>query len=151
MDEEKENLFSNYNPKRIEEEWLDTIISENNTDGTDFYSIAIPPPNVTGNLHLGHALNSTIQDVLIKYNSLIGLNVRWTPGTDHAGIATQLLVEKALNNEGVDSSKLSNDQLIDKIWDWKQKNGNKILEQLKKLGLSCNWSKVKFTLDDDMT
>ena len=151
MDEEKENLFSNYNPERIEEKWLDTIISENNIDGTDFYSIAIPPPNVTGNLHLGHALNSTIQDVLIKYNSLIGLNVRWTPGTDHAGIATQLLVEKALNNEGVDSSKLSNDQLIEKIWDWKQKNGNKILEQLKKLGLSCNWSKVKFTLDDDMT
>ena len=100
---------------------------------------------------MGHALNSTIQDVLIKYNSLIGLNVRWTPGTDRAGIATQLLVEKALNNEGVDSSKLSNDQLIEKIWDWKQKNGNKILEQLKKLGLSCNWSKVKFTLDDDMT
>ena len=151
MDEEKDNLFSNYNPERIEEKWLDTIISENNIDGTDFYSIAIPPPNVTGNLHLGHALNSTIQDVLIKYNSLIGLNVRWTPGTDHAGIATQLLVEKALNNEGVDSSKLSNDQLIEKIWDWKQKNGNKILEQLKKLGLSCNWSKVKFTLDDDMT
>ena len=69
MDEEKEDLFSNYNPERIEEKWLDTIISENNIDGTDFYSIAIPPPNVTGNLHLGHALNSTIQDVLIKYNS----------------------------------------------------------------------------------
>ena len=151
MDEEKESLVNTYNPKRIEEKWLENIISENHIEGIDYYSIAIPPPNVTGNLHLGHALNSTIQDILIKYNSLIGLNVRWTPGTDHAGIATQLLVEKALAKEGVDSSKLSNEELINKIWDWKHNNGNEILEQLKKLGLSCNWSKVKFTLDDDMT
>ena len=151
MDEEKESLVNTYNPKRIEEKWLENIISENHIEGIDYYSIAIPPPNVTGNLHLGHALNSTIQDILIKYNSLIGLNVRWTPGTDHAGIATQLLVEKALAKEGVDSSKLSNEELINKIWDWKRNNGNEILEQLKKLGLSCNWSKVKFTLDDDMT
>jgi len=132
MDEEKESLVNTYNPKRIEEKWLENIISENHIEGIDYYSIAIPPPNVTGNLHLGHALNSTIQDILIKYNSLIGLNVRWTPGTDHAGIATQLLVEKALAKEGIDSSKLSSEELINKIWDWKHNNGNEILEQLKK-------------------
>ena len=119
----KQNLY-NYNPERIEES-IDTIISENNIDGTVYYCT---PSKCNWKPSLGTCFKFNNSGVLIKYNSLIGLNVR-TPGTDHAGIATQL-VEKALNNEGVDSSKLSNEQLIEKIWDWKQKNGNKILEQL---------------------
>ena len=105
-----------YNPKEIEKKWVDSIsISRDFDYSKKVFSLAIPPPNVTGSLHLGHALNSTVQDVLVKYYYLKGFNVQWTPGTDHAGIATQLLVEKSLSKKGLNLKELSNDELIEEI------------------------------------
>ena len=143
-----------YSPNNIEEKWYDywqdnNVFSPN--DDTDTYTIMIPPPNVTGNLHLGHALNTTIQDILVKYNLLSKIDTLWTPGTDHAGIATQLLVERFLNSKKIDTTTLSREQLLSHIWEWKNKNGNTILEQLKRLGLSCSWNDIKFTLDEDLS
>ena len=141
-----------YNHKDIEIKWIDKLSLSNDYNNTrNTFSLAIPPPNVTGNLHLGHALNSTIQDVLVKFHILKGDNVKWTPGTDHAGIATQLLVEKSLINKGKDPKSLSTDNLIDEIWKWKNENGDQIITQLKSLGLSCDWEDKKFTLDKDMS
>ena len=143
--------ISSYDFKEIEKKWSNSFSLPININSKEKFSIVLPPPNVTGNLHLGHALNSTIQDVLIKYHYLNGTRVRWTPGTDHAGIATQMLVEKSLAAEGIDSKNIDKSELIAKIWKWKDENGNKIIHQLKKLGLSCEWDKAKFTLDKDMS
>ena len=134
-----------YNPKEIERKWVDSIsISRDFDYSKKVFSLAIPPPNVTGSLHLGHALNSTVQDVLVKYYYLKGFNVQWTPGTDHAGIATQLLVEKSLSKKGLNLKELSNDELIEEIWKWKEINGDQIINQLRTLGLSCDWDEKKF-------
>ena len=141
-----------YNPKEIERKWVDSIsISRDFDYSKKVFSLAIPPPNVTGSLHLGHALNSTVQDVLVKYYYLKGFNIQWTPGTDHAGIATQLLVEKSLSKKGINLKELSNDELIKEIWKWKEINGDQIINQLRTLGLSCDWDEKKFTLDQDMS
>ena len=141
-----------YNPKEIEKKWVDSIsISRDFDYSKKVFSLAIPPPNVTGSLHLGHALNSTVQDVLVKYYYLKGFNIQWTPGTDHAGIATQLLVEKSLSKKGINLKELSNDELIKEIWKWKEINGDQIINQLRTLGLSCDWDEKKFTLDQDMS
>ena len=141
-----------YNPKEIEKKWVDSISIRRDFDySKKVFSLAIPPPNVTGSLHLGHALNSTVQDVLVKYYYLKGFNVQWTPGTDHAGIATQLLVEKSLSKKGINLKELSNDELIKEIWKWKEINGDQIINQLRTLGLSCDWDEKKFTLDQDMS
>ncbi len=151
----EKNTISNkpYSHKDIEPKWLDLITEykKTNSDSKNYFSVAIPPPNVTGNLHLGHALNTTIQDILVKYNLLSKIDTLWTPGTDHAGIATQLLVERFLNSKKIDTKTLSREQLLSHIWEWKNKNGNTILEQLKRLGLSCSWNDIKFTLDEDLS
>ena len=110
------------------------------------YVMIMPPPNITGRLHIGHALNNTIQDILIRYKRMQGYDVLWIPGTDHAGIATQTVVKKDLHEKGIDYQTLGRETFIERIWDWKNKYGNIILEQLKKLGISCNWEKTKFTL-----
>lgn len=115
------------------------------------YSIAIPPPNITGSLHLGHALNSTIQDIMSRYHRMDGKKVLWLPGTDHAGIATQNVVEKELAKQGLTRQQLGREKFIKKVWIWKEKYGNLILEQLKKLGCSCDWSRIRFTLDKEYT
>ena len=144
--------FKTYDSTEIEKKWIDSIsISKSFDDSKKVFSLAIPPPNVTGSLHLGHALNSTVQDILVKYYYLKGFNVHWTPGTDHAGIATQLLVEKSLSRKGINLKKLPNDELIKEIWKWKNTNGDQIINQLKTLGLSCDWDEKKFTLDEDMS
>ncbi len=113
------------------------------------YSIVIPPPNITGSLHMGHALNNTIQDILIRYYRMAGRKTLWLPGTDHAGIATQNVVEKELAKQGSNRHQLGREKFIEKVWQWKEKYGNLILEQLKKLGCSCDWSRLRFTLDKD--
>ncbi|MFH1582648.1 MAG: valine--tRNA ligase [bacterium] len=113
------------------------------------YSIVIPPPNVTGELHMGHALNVTIQDILIRKKRMQGFKTLWLPGTDHAGIATQNVVEKQLKKEGKTRFDLGREKFVEKVWEWKEKYGNLILNQLKKLGASCDWSRTKFTMDKE--
>ena len=152
MSESSNFQLERYSAKKLEDKWTNCIIESNSNSNSDkSYSISIPPPNVTGNLHLGHALNTTIQDIFIKFYSLKGLDTSWALGTDHAGIATQLLVEKSLVKKGIDSKALKRDELLSHIWKWKDENGEDILNQLKVLGLNCNWDNPKFTLDDDMS
>jgi len=122
------------------------------TDGAaDAYSIVIPPPNVTGSLHIGHALNNTLQDILARYHRMKGKAVLWLPGTDHAGIATQMVVERKLAAEGnISRRDLGRDAFIDKVWDWKAESGGTIVRQLRRLGASCDWSRERFTLDEGL-
>ena len=115
------------------------------------FSIVIPPPNVTGTLHMGHALNNSLQDVLIRYHRMNNFETLWQPGTDHAGIATQALVEKNLKSKNIDKNKLGREKFIKKVWDWKSEYGGKIINQLKKLGCSCDWSRNAFTMDDNLS
>ncbi len=115
------------------------------------FSIVIPPPNITGRLHMGHALNNSLQDVLVRFNRMKGLETLWQPGTDHAGIATQAIVEKNLVKEGFDKNKLGRENFIKKVWKWKEESGGIILDQLKKLGCSCDWSRTRFTMDKDLS
>ena len=112
------------------------------------YTIVIPPPNVTGELHIGHALNATIQDILIRQKRMQGYKTLWLPGTDHAGIATQNVVEKKLRKEGKSRFDLGREKFIEEVWKWKEEYGNKILNQFKKLGSSCDWSRIRFTMDE---
>ena len=103
------------------------------------FSVVIPPPNVTGRLHMGHALNNSLQDVLVRFYRMNGYETLWQPGTDHAGIATQAIVEKKLAEEGINKNDLGRDKFIKKVWEWKAESGDLILDQLKKLGCSCDW------------
>jgi len=115
------------------------------------FSIVIPPPNVTGSLHMGHALNNSIQDLLIRYHRMNNFETLWQPGTDHAGIATQALVERKLSTEGIDKNKIGRKKFIDKVWEWKRQYGDIIINQLKKLGCSCDWSRNAFTMDENLS
>jgi valyl-tRNA synthetase len=115
------------------------------------YSIVIPPPNITGILHMGHALNNTIQDILIRFNRMKGFEAEWMPGTDHAGIATQNVVEKKLAKEGVKRQDLGRDKFIEEVWRWRQNYGSTIIRQLKKLGCSCDWDRTRFTMDEGLS
>ena len=115
------------------------------------FSVVIPPPNVTGRLHMGHALNNSLQDVLVRFNRMKGYETLWQPGTDHAGIATQAVVEKNLEKEGKNKNNLGREKFIEKVWEWKEESGGIILDQLKKLGCSCDWSRTRFTMDKDLS
>jgi len=115
------------------------------------FSMVIPPPNVTGRLHMGHALNNSLQDVLVRFYRMKGYETLWQPGTDHAGIATQAIVEKNLAKEGLKKNDLGRERFIKKVWKWKDKSGGIILDQLKKLGCSCDWSRTRFTMDKDLS
>ena len=115
------------------------------------FSIVIPPPNITGSLHMGHALNNSIQDLLTRYHRMNNFETLWQPGTDHAGIATQALVEKKLEKEGVKKNDLSREKFIEKVWEWKNQYGDIIINQLKKLGCSCDWSRNSFTMDENLS
>ncbi|MDG1790214.1 MAG: valine--tRNA ligase [Flavobacteriaceae bacterium] len=144
----------NYSPN-MEDKWYDYWMKNNyfhsEVDEREPYSIVIPPPNVTGVLHMGHMLNNTIQDVLIRRARLNGKNACWVPGTDHASIATEAKVVAKLKEQGIDKNDLSRDEFLKHAWDWTHEYGGVILEQLKKLGCSCDWDRTKFTLDDDMS
>src|SRR3989449_1894517 len=144
-----------YEPQAVEEKWYDYWLKENFFTATPqsskpAYSIVIPPPNVTGMLHIGHVLNNTIQDVLARKARMDGKEVLWLPGTDHAGIATQTVVEKALKKQGVMKHRddLGREKFIEKVWEWKEKHGGIIIQQLKKLGCSCDWTRERFTMDE---
>ena len=115
------------------------------------FSIVIPPPNVTGRLHMGHALNNSLQDVLVRFYRMKGYETLWQPGTDHAGIATQAVVEKNLEKEGLNKNSLGRDEFIKRVWKWKEESGGIIIDQLKKIGCSCDWSRTRFTLDKDLS
>ena len=143
-----------YDPLLIENKWLvkwekEDFFKSDPNDETP-YTILIPPPNVTGILHMGHMLNNSIQDILIRKARLSGYNACWVPGTDHASIATEAKVVNKLNEMGIKKHELSRDEFIQHAWDWTNKHGGIILNQLKKIGCSCDWSKTKFTLDPDM-
>ncbi|MFI3298501.1 MAG: valine--tRNA ligase [Rikenellaceae bacterium] len=145
-----------YDPTAIEEKWYsdwvakDYFHSEVDASKTP-YTIVIPPPNVTGVLHMGHMLNNTIQDVLVRRARMRGFNACWVPGTDHASIATEAKVVQKLAAEGIEKSSLSRDEFLEHAWEWKEKHGGIILAQLRKLGASCDWRRTKFTMDDDMS
>ena len=144
-----------YNPKVVENKWLnkwkDQNLFKSVPDEREAYTIVIPPPNVTGILHMGHMLNNTIQDILIRRARLKGYNACWVPGTDHASIATEAKVVKMLREKGITKNDISRDDFLNHAWDWTDKHGGLILNQLKRIGCSCDWTRTKFTLDDDMS
>src|SRR5690348_3208467 len=115
------------------------------------YCIMIPPPNVTGSLHMGHALTFTVQDTLIRWRRMQGLDVLWQPGTDHAGIATQMVVERLLAEQGVDRRELGREKFIERVWQWKAESGGTITRQLRRLGASLDWPRERFTMDDGLS
>jgi len=141
-----------YEPHEVEQRWYQyweeqDLFSAAEKSSQKSYSIVIPPPNVTGVLHMGHALNNTLQDVLCRYRRLRGDNVLWMPGTDHAGIATQNVVEKKLASEGTNRYELGREKFIEAVWEWRKKYGGEIINQLKRLGASCDWKRERFTMD----
>ncbi|RAK24849.1 valyl-tRNA synthetase [Flavobacterium aquaticum] len=144
-----------FNAKEVEQKWYDYWMKNDyftsKPDHRTPYTIVIPPPNVTGVLHMGHMLNNTIQDVLIRRARLKGFNACWVPGTDHASIATEAKVVAKLKEEGINKNDLTREEFLKHAWEWTDKYGGTILEQLKQLGCSCDWSRTKFTMDDDMS
>ena len=138
--------------KKIYDFWENKkLFSPLKTKNNRKFSIVIPPPNVTGRLHMGHALNNSLQDVLIRFYRMNGYETLWQPGTDHAGIATQAVVEKNLSKEGINKNDLGREKFIEKVWEWKAESGDLIINQLKKLGCSCDWSRSRFTMDEDLS
>ncbi len=148
-------IASKYNPAETEDKWykywLDKGFFNSTPDEREPYTIVIPPPNVTGVLHMGHMLNNTIQDVLIRKARMQGKNACWVPGTDHASIATEARVVAMLKEKGINKSDLSREEFLKHAWEWKEKYGGIILDQLKKLGASCDWNRTRFTMEDDLS
>ncbi|MBN2401354.1 MAG: valine--tRNA ligase [Spirochaetes bacterium] len=149
-------LPSSYEPREVEKKWYSIWESENlfHADENEEkapYSIVIPPPNVTGILHIGHALNNTLQDILIRWQRMSGKSALWMPGTDHAGIATQNVVERLLASEGKTKHDLGREAFVKRVWEWKEHSGGQIVSQLKRLGASCDWERERFTLDEGLS
>ncbi len=148
-------LSSKYNPAEVEgkwyQYWLDNEFFKSTPDEREPYTIVIPPPNVTGVLHMGHMLNNTIQDVLVRRARMLGKNACWVPGTDHASIATEAKVVNKLKEEGINKEDLTREEFLKHAWEWTDKHGGIILEQLKKLGASCDWDRTRFTMEDDLS
>jgi valyl-tRNA synthetase len=151
-----ETLGKVYEPHQVEKKWYQVWLEKGyfRADGNSSnktFCIVIPPPNVTGSLHMGHALNNTLQDILIRYKRMCGYDTLWMPGTDHAGIATQNVVEKQLSSEGVSRKDLGRKKFIEQVWQWKGKYGGIIIQQLKRLGASCDWERERFTMDEGLS
>jgi len=145
-----------YEPQSVERRWYRTWEKENyfhadQNSSRPHYSIVIPPPNVTGVLHMGHALNNTLQDILVRWKRMSGCEALWMPGTDHAGIATQNVVEKQLDQQGQDRHAIGRAAFVDRVWEWREQSGGKIIEQLKRLGASCDWERERFTMDEGLS
>ncbi len=147
-----EELATKYDPRAVEDKWYDYWMAHrlfhSEPDAREPYTVVIPPPNVTGILHMGHMLNNTIQDILVRRARLMGKNALWVPGTDHAAIATEAKVVNKLAAEGIRKSDLTREEFLKHAWEWKEKHGGIILEQLKKLGASCDWERTSFTMDE---
>jgi valyl-tRNA synthetase len=149
-------LDKGYNPGDVEKKWYaywerEGLFAARETSEENGYAIVIPPPNVTGVLHMGHALNITLQDILCRYRRLCGDNVLWMPGTDHAGIATQNVVERKLAEEGTGRHQLGREKFIERVWQWREESGSAIINQLKRLGASCDWERERFTMDEGLS
>ena len=149
-------LEKDYDSRKTEEKWLARWLEQKAyhsepARGGKPYTIAIPPPNVTGILHMGHALNCTIQDILVRWRRMQGLNTIWIPGTDHAGIATQNVVERSLAAEKKTRNDLGRDAFIERVWQWKEQYGSTIINQLKRIGSSCDWQRERFTMDKGLS
>ena len=147
-------INNKYNPSEIEEKWYqewekNKIFSPTGTG--EPYCIMIPPPNVTGTLHMGHAFQVTLMDILCRYHRMLGNKTLWQAGTDHAGIATQLVVENRISSSGKNPKELSRKQFIDEVWKWKELSGNTIISQTKRLGSSADWSRNRFTMDEGLS
>jgi len=145
-----------YKPSEYEDKiykfWLKENLFHSEPDETKKpFTIVIPPPNVTDKLHIGHALNNTLQDILIRWKKLKGYNAEWLPGVDHAGIATQVKVEQMLYEKGIKREEIGREKFLEYVWDWKNKHGNEIIDQLKKLGSACDWDREHFTMDEDLS
>ncbi|WP_290093238.1 valine--tRNA ligase [uncultured Duncaniella sp.] len=147
-----EEIASKYDPRAVEDRWyaywMEHRLFHSEPDAREPFTIVIPPPNVTGILHMGHMLNNTIQDILVRRARLMGKNALWVPGTDHAAIATEAKVVNKLAQEGIRKSDLTREEFLKHAWEWKEKHGGIILEQLKKLGASCDWERTAFTMDE---
>lgn len=146
------DLPSVYSPESTESKWYEVwekqgLFGSGPDPKRPPYTIVIPPPNVTGSLHMGHALNNTLQDILIRWKRMTGHNTLWIPGTDHGGIATQNVVEKLLKKEGKTRHDLGRDAFLKRMWQWRRESGDTILYQLRKLGSACDWSRTRFTMD----
>ena len=149
-------MDKHYDPKSVENKWYawweqNGLFHDEAARGGTPYSVVIPPPNVTGILHMGHALNNTIQDVLVRWRRMQGRNTVWMPGTDHAGIATQNVVEKALRKEGLSRRDLGREAFLARVWEWRKEYGGTIVRQLRQLGASCDWSRERFTMDEGLS
>ncbi|MEA2102201.1 MAG: valine--tRNA ligase [Thermodesulfobacteriota bacterium] len=146
-----------YDPGEIEQRWYASwsekglFHAEADSRARGSYSMVIPPPNVTGVLHMGHAMNNTLQDILIRFNRMEGLNTLWVPGTDHAGIATQNVVEKDLAKRGITRHDMGRDAFVEEVWKWRRLHGDKIIDQLKRMGSSCDWERLRFTMDKGLS
>ena len=147
------NISTTYNPKefetRIYKEWENKgyFKAKPNSNKVPF-TIVIPPPNITGQLHMGHALNNSIQDSIVRFKRMQGYETLWLPGTDHASIATEVKIVDALREEGLSKEEIGREEFLVRAWAWKEKYGGRIVEQLKSLGSSCDWSRLAFTMDD---
>ena len=142
-----------YDPKQVEDKvyknWLENKYFHAEVDSKKTpYTIVIPPPNITGQLHMGHALDNTLQDILIRYKRMQGFSALWVPGTDHASIATEAKIVEAMAKEGLTKDDLGREKFLERAWEWKRVYGGRIIEQLKKLGSSCDWDRERFTLDE---
>lgn len=148
-------ISAKYNPEGIEQrwynEWIEKKIFSSIPDERPSYTVVMPPPNVTGILHMGHMLNNTIQDILVRRSRMLGFNACWVPGTDHASIATENKVVQQLKDQGISKDNISREEFLDHAFDWKNKYGNIILDQLKKLGCSCDWERTRFTMEPDLS
>ena len=148
-----ENLEKNYDPKKTEEKiykfWEKNECFKPSVDeNKETYTIVMPPPNVTGNLHMGHALDQTMQDIMIRFKRMQGFSTLWVPGTDHAAIATEAKLMEQMRSEGISKEDLGREAFLKRAWKWKEKYGNNITKQLRKLGVSCDWTKERFTMDE---
>ena len=146
-------LAKQYDPKDVEDRiyasWLEGKYFHAKVDETKKpYTIVIPPPNITGQLHMGHALDNTLQDILIRFRRMQGFDTLWLPGTDHASIATEAKIVEAMKAEGISKEDLGREGFLERAWDWKAQYGGRIIEQLKKMGSSCDWDRERFTLDE---
>jgi len=157
MSEQSDEMPKQYSPTESEARWYELweragyfAASEDPDDHRPTYTLAIPPPNVTGSLHMGHACRTTFEDLLCRHKRMQGYNTLWVPGIDHAGIATQVVVERQLKSEGLTRHDLGREKFIERVWEWKEESGGRILEQLRKMGASCDWPRTKFTMDPDM-
>src|SRR5262249_30835883 len=149
-------MSDRYEPGRVEGRWYDIwekagYFHAETASTKKPYCIVIPPPNVTGSLHMGHAFNMTLQDILIRYKRMDGFNALWMPGTDHAGIATQYVVERQLASEGKTKEDLGRQAFVERVWRWKEESGGTIIKQLKRLGASCDWERERFTMDPGLS